>query len=174
VNRALALKLVVAFAGLAAAGLVTASALATAHAPAKNLPALNKQIFAAVNRFRTSHGLVALTRSRGLDTAALVHSLDMARRGFFSHNSGDGTVFWRRIGKYYGSVDVGENLVWGSAGVSAAAALQEWIKSPPHRRNLRAANWRQLGVSAVVVSNAPGVFHGHRVTIITTDFGVRR
>jgi hypothetical protein len=34
--------------------------------------------------------------------------------------------------------------------------------------------WRQIGVSAVSVASAPGVYQGQRVTIITTDFGVRR
>ena len=69
-------------------------------------------------------------------------------------------------------MNVGENLLWGSAGISAAAALNQWIKSPPHLKNLKAAKWRQFGVAAVTVSNAPGVYHGQNVTIITTDFGV--
>jgi uncharacterized protein YkwD len=69
---------------------------------------------------------------------------------------------------------VGENLLWRSPGVSAARAMSLWIASPEHLRNLVNSRWRQLGVSAVRVAHAPGVFHGLPVTIITTDFGVRR
>jgi uncharacterized protein YkwD len=58
--------------------------------------------------------------------------------------------------------------------VSVGHAMEMWIASPEHLRNLENAGWRQIGVSAVRVVRAPGVFHGRRVTIITTDFGVRR
>jgi uncharacterized protein YkwD len=52
--------------------------------------------------------------------------------------------------------------------------MQLWIGSPEHRRNLMTSRWRDLGVSAVTVPAAGGVFGGRQVTIITTDFGVRR
>ena len=58
--------------------------------------------------------------------------------------------------------------------MGAAGALKLWIASPPHLKNLLAPEWRQLGVSAVRVVHAPGVFKGRTVTVITTDFGVRR
>jgi hypothetical protein len=35
-------------------------------------------------------------------------------------------------------------------------------------------NWREIGVSAVHASSAPGVYNGLPVTIVTTDFGVRK
>jgi hypothetical protein len=35
------------------------------------------------------------------------------------------------------------------------------------------ARWREIGVSAVHVSGAHGVYGGQDVTIVTTDFGVR-
>jgi hypothetical protein len=34
--------------------------------------------------------------------------------------------------------------------------------------------WREIGVSAVHSLRAPGVYHGLAVTIVTTDFGVRK
>jgi uncharacterized protein YkwD len=48
-----------------------------------------------------------------------------------------------------------------------------WIASPGHLANLLSPRWREIGISAVGVVNAPGVFGGRRVTIITTDFGNR-
>ena len=87
--------------------------------------------------------------------------------------------FWRRIRQYYTAShysywSVGENLLWAAPTVGAGAAMNLWIASPEHLKNLLTPQWRQLGVSAVSVASAPGVFNGQRVTIITTDFGVRR
>ena len=52
--------------------------------------------------------------------------------------------------------------------------MQLWLNSPEHKANLLTARWREIGVSAVHVTAAPGAFHGLDVTIVTTDFGVRR
>jgi uncharacterized protein YkwD len=178
VNGARALRLAVAVAALAATGLLAASALATSRAE-RNLQTLNRQVLAAVNKFRAAHGLVRLRESRALDRSARQHSLQMGRLGYFAHSSANGTAFWRRIQHYYSSGNfaywsVGENLLWAAPTVGAGRALKLWIASPEHLRNLLSPQWRQIGVSAVHVAGAPGVFDGQRVTIITTDFGVRR
>jgi hypothetical protein len=39
---------------------------------------------------------------------------------------------------------------------------------------LLTARWREVGLSAVHVNSAPGVYGGNAVTILTADFGVRR
>jgi uncharacterized protein YkwD len=99
--------------------------------------------------------------------------------GYFEHTSADGTAFWKRIGRWYPTKgyhywSVGENLLWSSPSVSAGAALKMWIASPPHLKNLVTPQWRQIGISAITVADAPGVYGDRRVTIITTDFGARR
>jgi uncharacterized protein YkwD len=172
-SRARTLSLVVTLAALVGAGLLASSALAKSSSSPKSLPTLNHQVLAAINRFRMSQGLVALRDSRALDRAARAHSLEMGRRGYFAHTSADGQAFWRRIQRYYRSSNVGENLLWAAPTVSAGQAMQLWIASPPHLENLKTARWRQLGVSAVSVPNAAGVYGGRRVTIITTDFGTK-
>ena len=177
-NGARALRLVIAVAVLATTGLLAASAFATSHSE-RNLRTLNREVLAAVNKFRAAHGLVRLRESSALDRSARRHSLEMGRLGYFGHSSADGTVFWRRIRHYYRSRSysywsVGENLLWAAPAVSAGGAMKLWIASPEHLRNLLSPQWRQIGVSAVRVVSAPGVFDGQRVTIITTDFGVRR
>jgi uncharacterized protein YkwD len=178
VTGARALRLAVAVAAVVATGFLAASALATSRSET-SLRSLNHQVLAAVNTFRVAHGLVPLHESAPLDRSARQHSLEMGRFGYFAHASHDGTAFWKRIQHYYPSRNysywsVGENLLWASPSVSAGRAMQLWIASPEHLRNLETAAWRQIGVSAVHVVRAPGVFHGRRVTIITTDFGVRR
>jgi uncharacterized protein YkwD len=178
VNVGKALRLAVVVAVLAAMGLFSASALATSHS-LRSLHTLNRQVLAAVNKFRAAHGLVRLRASPALDRSARQHSLEMGRLGYFAHPSANGTAYWRRIGHFYRARDysywsVGENLVWSAPTLTAGRAMQLWIASPDHLRNLLSPQWRQLGISAVHVLRAPGVFGGHPVTIITTDFGVRR
>jgi uncharacterized protein YkwD len=178
VNGVRALRLCTVLAVLALTGLLAASALATSRSET-NVQTLNRQVFAAINSFRAAHGLVRLRDSKALDRAARAHSVEMGKVGYFGHNSADGTAFWKRIQRYYSARNystwaAGENLLWAAPTISASSALNLWIASPGHLRNLLTKKWRQLGVSAVHVVNAPGVFNGQTVTIITTDFGVRR
>jgi uncharacterized protein YkwD len=178
VTGARAFRLAIAVAAFVATGLLAASALATGSSE-KVQQTLNRRLLSAVNQFRRAHGLVGLRESPALDRSSRQHSLEMGRDGYFAHTSADGTAFWQRIQHYYhsnnyGYWSVGENLVWGAPSVSAGGAMKMWIASPEHLRNLLTPKWRRIGVSAVHVVGAPGVFDGRRVTIITTDFGVRR
>jgi len=178
VTRARALRVGVAVAVIVAAGSLAASAPATGKSE-RSMRSLNRQVLAAVNRFRVRHGLVRLRESSALDRSARQHSLEMGRVGYFAHPSANGTAFWRRIEHYYPASgesfwSVGENLVWRAPSLSAAKAMGLWIASPEHLRNLLATQWRQIGISAVVVPHAPGVYRGMHAVIITTDFGVRR
>lgn len=102
----------------------------------------------------------------------------MARNGFFSHDSANGETFDARLKRAYRvsrfrSWRVGENLVWASGKLSAKRALELWHDSPGHRRNMLEAGWKQVGVAAVRMRAASGVFGGLNVTIIVTDFGAR-
>jgi uncharacterized protein YkwD len=100
----------------------------------------------------------------------------MAQAGYFAHESADGTAFWKRLRSFYAPKSywsVGENLLWSSPDIDGQHALQLWLASPEHRRNLVNPSWREIGVSAVHATQAPGVYQGLDVTIVTTDFGVR-
>jgi uncharacterized protein YkwD len=140
---------------------------------------LESAVLAQINVLRRRHGLAPLRTNARLRAAADSHSGSMAQRGFFSHTSVDGTPFSARVSRYYprgraGYWSIGENLLWSSPNVDAAHALQMWLNSAPHRRNLLTAHWREIGLSAVHVNPAPGVFGNGSVTILTADFGVRR
>jgi len=178
VNRSRVLHFALALAVFVATALLADAALGTSRSE-ENLPTLTHQVVAAVNGFRAAHGLVTLRESTALDRSAHQHSLEMGRQGYFGHPSADGTAFWRRIQRFYPAVSlsfwsVGENLVWRAPGLGAGEAMRLWIASPRHLANLLSRQWRQIGVSAVRVARAPGVYGGRPVTIITTDFGVRR
>jgi uncharacterized protein YkwD len=172
------LRCTLAFALIVAVAILADSALASSRSET-NLQTLNHKVLASVNRFRVAHGRAALHESAALDKAARHHSLEMGRRGYFSHSSADGMQFWQRIRHFYPAHgfsywSAGENLVWASPSLSAGGAMRLWISSPPHLANLLSRQWRQIGISAVGVARAPRVYRNRRVTIITADFGVRR
>jgi uncharacterized protein YkwD len=147
--------------------------------PASSLNSLEQGVLGAINTFRRQNHLMPLRLSSTLTTAAREHSQQMASQGYFAHESADGSAFWKRIQRFYpsGSMrywSVGENLLWSSPDVDANGALKMWLASPEHRANLMTARWREIGVSAVHATAAPGTYKGLDVTIVTTDFGVRQ
>jgi uncharacterized protein YkwD len=165
---------------LAGAGVGAVGASAATH-PARTIEAedqLELLVLAELNAVRRSHRLRPLRASRPLAAAADAHSRAMGRFGFFEHESRDGTAFWHRVKRFYrprasSGWSVGENLLWSTPGLNARAAVQLWMESPGHRRNILTPRWREIGLSAVRVAAAPGVFGGRDVVIITTDFGTR-
>jgi uncharacterized protein YkwD len=146
---------------------------------AASVTSVSRGVLAEVNTLRRSHGLAPLRLSASLTAAAMQHSREMAGKGYFAHESADGSAFDKRVVRYYGVGryrlwSVGENLVWASPDLAASRALQLWLQSPPHRKNLLTARWREIGIAAVHVDAAPGAFGGTPATIVTADFGVRR
>jgi uncharacterized protein YkwD len=140
---------------------------------------LESGLLVQINALRRQHGLAPLRLNVRLRAAADAHSAAMANRGFFSHESPDGTIFWKRVARFYpqGSRNywsVGENLLWSSPDVAPTDALNMWLDSPPHRKNLLTSRWREIGLSAIHVTSGPGVFNNAPVTVLTADFGVRR
>jgi uncharacterized protein YkwD len=140
---------------------------------------LEQGVLAQLNALRRQHGLVSLRISFDLAAAARQHSAEMASRGYFGHSSASGLSFDRRIARFYPMSNhrywsVGENLLWSSPALNAAAALNMWLNSPKHRKTMLRTRWREVGVGAVQAGSAPGVFGGREVTIVTADFGVRR
>jgi uncharacterized protein YkwD len=140
---------------------------------------LETGLLAKINALRAGRGLARLRLQERLGAAAVEHSRQMARRGFFSHRSADGSTFGQRVQRYYGSAgyrywSAGENLIWSAAPLAPSAVVDNWLQSPGHRKVLLDATWRELGIGAVQVDAAPGVFGGMDVTIVTADFGVRR
>jgi uncharacterized protein YkwD len=159
--------------------IVPSPAGATAEHPATTMSSLEQGVLADINALRREHGLAPLRISTRLSAAAKQHSSEMAARGYFSHDSANGSSFDRRIARYYpmGASrywSVGENLLWSSPDVDAGGALNMWWNSPEHKKNMLTARWREIGLSAVHVPAAPGTYGGREVTIVTTDFGVRR
>lgn len=164
---------------LTAAAATAPAASSAPRVPAASLSSLESSVLVEINAFRSQHQLARLRLSSALTLAARTHSGQMAADGYFAHESADGSAFWKRIQSFYGSSSwqfwsVGENLLWSSPDVDAGNALKLWLASPEHRKNLLSPAWREIGVSAMHAAHAPGTYAGRDVTIVTTDFGIRR
>jgi len=104
-----------------------------------------------VNAERSKRGLRPVSRDADLNQAARRHARDMVRRGYFSHVSPGGSTLGDRLrdagyGKGQGW-RAGEALGWGTGSLATPISLvDEWLDSPPHRRILLDAGFRELGV----------------------------
>jgi uncharacterized protein YkwD len=161
------------------AAVAAPSAPASTRGRAVALTSLERGVLDDINAFRAANRLAPLRVSESLSEAARSHSQQMQADGYFAHNSFDGTAFWKRIrafypASHYGFWSVGENLLWSSPDVDAQHALTMWENSPEHRKNMLDPHWREIGISAVHATSALGVYNGLPVTIVTTDFGVRK
>src|SRR5579863_9872616 len=100
----------------------TGSSSSSAAANEKELTSLNKQVADAINSFRKTNGLNSLNVSNELNASARQHSLEMGAKGYFGHNSADGTLWWKRIMDYYPKGNytywtAGENLLYASPSI---------------------------------------------------------
>jgi len=140
---------------------------------------LASEVLSELNGIRLQHDLAPLQASPALRAAAAQHSREMAVDGYFSHNSVDGSPFWKRVARYYPTARTriwaaGENLLWSSPSIGANAAVRLWLGSPEHRRNMLDPRWREVGIATVHMVAATGFYQGREITVVTTDFGVRR
>lgn len=115
--------------------------------------ALMDQVNAARGAGRTCGGqalpaAAAVAWNDLLFSAAARHSLDMASRNYFGHQSPDGTQASQRVSaEGYGWSAVGENIAAGNTSVSAVMA--SWLGSEGHCRNIMQPVVRDMGVACV-------------------------
>ena len=123
-------------------------------------PSLEQGVLSRLNTVRASKGLRPLVLSNELGEAALAHSRSMLAGGFFAHESRDGSPFFVRVKRYYPAAgfhrwSAGENLLFSTGKLSDASVISAWLNSPPHRENMLAPNWREVGIAALHASSAP-------------------
>jgi uncharacterized protein YkwD len=141
---------------------------------AGNTDDVRAAILCLTNAARLRRGVQPLRENARLRRAAVAHSADMVRGGYFAHTTPDGETFVDRIvdagyTRQYDGWTLGENLAWGTGSVGTARALHEALmRSSGHRANILKAAYRELGIGvrAGVPANA-----GVGVTL-TTTFGV--
>lgn len=88
----------------------------------------------------------ALVWSCKLEAAAASHSQDMAANDYFSHTGPDGAGIEQRVDNQdYVWRAVGENIAAGHTSVSAA--VEGWLDSPGHCRNIMNDAFTEMGMA---------------------------
>ncbi|MFJ7591141.1 CAP domain-containing protein [Streptomyces sp. NPDC097617] len=106
-----------------------------------------------VNQERAAAGCGPVRANPPLASLAGAFSLDMATRGFFSHDDPDGNSPWDRAAKAGISGLGGENIARGQG--DAGAVMNAWMNSPEHKANILNCEFRTLGVGAHVAAGGP-------------------
>jgi uncharacterized protein YkwD len=168
-----------AFALLLTGGSAAAAACAGEDTPmaVQSEAALEQSILCLINERRAAAGVGAVVPSGKLRAAAMGHSNDMVRSGYFAHTTPSGITFIDRIlqtgyTKGARTWQVGENLVWGSGLLSSPSRLvTSWMQSPPHRENLLRGRFREIGLAAVRGTPVKAADLGG--VTVTTEYGFR-
>jgi uncharacterized protein YkwD len=146
--------------------------------PTQEDPGLAAAIETELNRVRADAGVRELNTAEGLVQAAAEHAGSMAQLGYFDHVSPDGSSHVKRITAYYrvgrpGTFGVGEVQLWSAYSMTPAEAVAYWLEGSPHRTQVLARRWHDVGVAVVDAPGAPGFFGGRDVVIAVVDFGWR-
>jgi uncharacterized protein YkwD len=128
-------------------------------------------MYCGINVVRRTFGLGPVRGSGPLNRSSLIKA-DLVRRCGFSHTP-CGTPFaltFRRAG-YLPARAFSENLAWGQGELgSPLRTLAQWLRSPPHRTNLLARRWRDLGIAV----KRGDMFGRGGVSLWVMQFGRRR
>jgi len=123
--------------------------------------------FDLINAKRAESGLQPLTWSDDLAEVARVHSQNMAEFSFFSHRGLDNKLVSDRaddvgMGKWR---SIGENIAF-SRGYKdpVAKAVELWLDSPAHHRNLLDSNWNESAVGIAIADD--GSFYFTQVFLV--------
>lgn len=118
--------------------------------------AIEQQVFAMINSERVKNGLNELEWSESVAAVARLHSEDMARVKFFSHRGSDGSMVDDRADRLGLGVwrSIGENIAYMRGyDDPAELAVQKWLESSAHRKNLLGPNWKETAVGVAVTSD---------------------
>ncbi len=113
--------------------------------------ALEKAIIALTNNERSRRGLSPCIMDEQLADVARMHSADMLKRDFFTHDNPDGLGPNDRVKKGYPTLlgGVGENIAFLENypdGELAKRFVTNWMNSPGHRANILKADYKSMGL----------------------------
>ena len=85
--------------------------------------------------------------SNSLAEIAMIHSMDMAREGYFDHNSLDKS--WSsRVWPYWSGSRIGENIAASSHNRTDEQVVQMWLDSPPHCAAIMDGRFTHVGAGS--------------------------
>ncbi|MFF9839814.1 CAP domain-containing protein [Streptomyces sp. NPDC013740] len=112
------------------------------------------QIVALVNTEREKAGCSPLRSDAKLRTAAQEHADDMSARHYYAHESPEGRNAGDRISAAgYTWSTWGENIHRGPH--TPAQAVEDWMNSEGHRRNILNCAFEDIGVGVTLAANGP-------------------
>ncbi len=117
---------------------------------------LRQALYKAVNATRASAGARPVDRDSGFESVVRAHARDMVARTYMAHRSPDGDGPRERVlARFPDFLGIaGENIAMRthregeSAADTATAAVEAWMDSPPHRKNLLDQRHGFAGISA--------------------------
>ena len=144
-----------------------------------SVKALQAGTLCLVNAERAARGLQPLRAQTALAQAAGSFARQMDVLKFFDHISPSGSTTLSRVRSsgYLRSArrwHLGENIGWGSGLLATPrAAVQAWMASPGHRRNLLSPGFAEIGIG--IARGAPQTLcDGAVAGIYVGDFGRRK
>lgn len=104
---------------------------------------MQKEILYHINKYRITHGMMMLTMNNLITKEATIHSRDMAQHKLpFGHMK-----YEQRMGRLFKAIKHSnggaENVAYNYK--NAEIVVQEWLKSPGHRQNIR-GNYNLTGI----------------------------
>jgi uncharacterized protein YkwD len=143
-----------------------------------NLGLVRAAVLCLINTKRAQSGESPLKLNAQLQRAAEGHGEELISADYFAHVSPSGVTPVDRVrgtgyipGPSFGYV-IGENLAWGTYGLSTPAAIvSAWIASPGHLANILESQYTETGIDvmpqvpASLANGAPGATY-------TQEFGV--
>ena len=117
------------------------------------------------NENRVENNLNGLTSNPMLEEAARQKAEDMASKGYFAHNSPDGTTPWYWIKNAgYKFAYAGENLAVNFS--DSEDVDKAWMNSPGHRANILHSKFTEIGIAT-----ARGEYKGKSTVFVVQMFG---
>jgi uncharacterized protein YkwD len=148
-----------------------ASGCAGASSTAGDAHAQLEAMYCGVNVVRRAYRLAAVHGNGPLNRSSLLKADAVRRCGFTHTPCGMSFASTFRQAHYLPARAFGENLAWGQADLgSPLSTLQMWLSSPPHRANLLARSWRDLGIAV----ERGRIFGRDGVSLWVMEFGRRR
>ena len=116
-------------------------------------PDFEQAIVEQTNQIRAQNGLPPLKLVEALSESARFHAADMSVNNYFDHNTlarvngnlAEVCDTWNRIEAYYTNWQaLAENIAAGQR--TPQEAMNGWMNSPEHRRNILSPNYTEIGV----------------------------
>ena len=121
-----------------------------------NTISLERTAFDLLNQKRVENGLQSLPWDEQLAAVARLHSQNMADFNFFSHRGLDNKMVSDRaddagMGRWRA---IGENIAFNRGYQDPISkAVELWLDSTSHRRNLLDSNWKETAVGIAVTAD---------------------